>query len=311
MNSKPKKRSFLKRSVHRVASWIVVALIQILSLLPLSAIRLLGKGMGTLFYWLPSHARFLAQCNLRAVYPQLSEQEHKKLLKATLQHNAQSILELGAMWRWPKEKVENSVREVKGQELLDAAYAKGKGVLLLGPHIGNWEVAGSYISMNYPSTIMYRPPNLQGLEKSMRAARTRFGATLVPTDLRGIRQIIKALKENQLSAILPDQDAGKNGVHAPFMGVPARTMTLVSKLLQKSEAECLYLIALRHPQSGFVLHILPADRQALAAEDPLAAASALNQGIETCIRLAPEQYLWTYRRFRGQPEGAPNIYRKR
>lgn len=136
----------------------------------------------------------------------------------------------------------------------------------------------------------------------------RFGAQLAPTDLRGVKKVIKALKSNQLTAILPDQDAGANGVHAPFMGIPARTMTLISRLLQKTDAACVYGIALRHPKGGFELHFLPADRQGLASLDAIEAATALNAGVEQCIALAPEQYLWTYKRFKGMPEGYEDLY---
>ncbi|CAN8139892.1 Kdo2-lipid IVA lauroyltransferase/acyltransferase [uncultured Thiomicrorhabdus sp.] len=300
------KIPFTKRFKQSFATGFAVVLIKGFALLPLSVAQAIGKFIGTLLYWLPNRQRFLAKCNLRAVYPELSQEQRNKLLKQVLQHNAQAICESGAMWRWNQQKLLNAVREVHGLELLEQAFAQGKGVLMLGPHIGNWEVVGNYLAIHYPSTVMYKPPNLQGLEQMMREARGRFGSELVPTDLRGIRQLIKALRSNKLSAILPDQDAGEGAPKVPFMGVPARTMGLVSKLLQKSEAEVLFMVGLRHPQGGFVLHVLPADRDALADADPIKAAMALNQGVEQCIKMAPEQYLWTYRRFRG----TPGIYQK-
>lgn len=296
--------------LKKLAAKVVLAILRVLSWLPISWSQGLGKAVGLLLFWLPTHSRFLVECNLKAVYPGLSANELRSLTKKTLQNNAQSILELGAIWFWSESKLKNLIREEHGRELLDQAHTQGKGIFVLGPHIGNWELMGSYLSMLYPSTFMYRPPNLRGLEQAMTQSRTRFGANLVPTDLRGIKQIIKALKNNRLTAVLPDQDAGKNGVHALFMGHPARTMTLASKLLQKTESTCLYAIALRHPEGGFAVHYLPADREALADKDPVYAATALNEGVEKCIALAPEQYLWAYRRFRGQPEGTPDIYQK-
>lgn len=299
-------QSFSKRLVVKIA----LGLLRLLSWLPLSVAQAFGKVTGRLFFATKNRNKFLVECNLKAVYPQLSATQREFLVKKTLQNNAQSLFELGAIWYWNRQKMTGLIREEVNRELLDAAHAKGNGVLVLGPHIGNWELMGSYLSILYPSTFMYRPPRQASLEAPMKASRMRFGANLVPTDLRGIKQIIKALKENQLTAILPDQDAGENGVHAPFMGHPARTMTLVSKLLQKTEAQCLYAIALRHPQGGFVVHYLPADREALASKDVLVATTALNQGVEACVALAPEQYLWAYHRFRGQPQGAPNLYAK-
>ncbi|MBN2647886.1 MAG: lysophospholipid acyltransferase family protein [Thiotrichales bacterium] len=303
-----RQKSRWKQVLKRWAIYPLLGGLHLFSWMPMRWISALAKGLGWLLFWIPNPMRKVAQANLRAVYPTLSSRQQRQRLKSVLQHNAQSILELGPMWYWPQSKLVGVIREVHGQDYLQQAYARGKGVLLLGPHIGNWELAGIYAAIHYPTTIMYRPPNLPGLDPVMRHARTRFGSSLVATDLRGLRQLIQALHANQVSALLPDQDAGKNGVHAPFMGIPARTMTLVSKLLQKTEAECLMLIAVRHPQGGFVVHLLPTDRAALASPDSVEAACALNQAVEHCIALAPGQYLWTYRRFRGLPVGTKSVY---
>ncbi|WP_173269644.1 lysophospholipid acyltransferase family protein [Thiosulfatimonas sediminis] len=289
-----------------IVAWFVIGFLNISAWLPFTWLQGLGRFFGGLMARFNSHSRFLVRCNLRAVYPQLSDAELTVLSKAVLQHNAQSITELGAMWLGSRQTLQGLIHNVHGEQYLQSAFAQGKGVLLLAPHLGNWELAGNYLAMNYPATFMYRPPNLRALAPLMRRSRERFGAQLAPTDLRGVRQVIKALKSAQVSGILPDQDAGENGVQVPFMGVPARTMTLASKLLQKTDAHCLFIMALRNQKGGFELHILPADRDALADKDPVRAATALNHGVAQCVQQAPEQYLWAYRRFRG----APGIYQK-
>lgn len=296
--------------LKNAAAHIGIGLLRLFSWLPLGFARGCGKLTGRLLFRFNNNSKFLTESNLRAVYPNLEPAALQAMTLSSLQHNAQSVFELGAMWFWQKPKLEKLIRSEHGLEILQAAYAKQNGVIVLAPHIGNWEIVGVYISMNYPSTFMYRPPKLQPVEKPMTESRMRFGANLVPTDLRGVKQIIQALKANHLTGILPDQDAGENGVHANFMGHPARTMTLVNRLLQKTSAQAVFGVAIRHPQGGFELHFLPADREALANVDKVAAATALNQGVEQCIALAPEQYLWAYRRFRGLPEGYPPIYKK-
>ena len=295
---------------QKMATKLFLGILRFLSWLPLSWAQSLGKMLGTLLYWLPNNSRFLAQSNLNAVYPNLPIEARNKLVKQVLQHNAQAMLELGGVWFWSENKIRNLIKEEHGKELIDEAYAQGKGVLVLSPHMGSWEMMGAFLSLQYPATYMFRPPKSPELEKVMTESRSRFGAKLVPTNVVGIKQIVKALKQNQVSMILPDQDAGKNGVHAPFMGIPARTMTLASKLLKTSDAACVYMVILRRPQGGFAVHYLPADRDALMNKDLVEAATALNEGVERCVEMATEQYLWTYRRFRGQPEGMPNIYQK-
>ena len=113
-------------------------------------------------------------------------------------------------------------------------------------------------------------------------------------------------------AILPDQDPGKSGgIHAPFFGHPARTMTLVSKLANKTKAEVLYIVGERLEKGkGFAVHILPADDD-IASKDELIAATALNRGVERCVSINPSQYLWSYKRYRHPPEGVEDIYKNK
>lgn len=287
-----------------------VGLLKFLSWLPLSVAQFFGKLTGRLLYLVNNKQRFLVAANLRAVYPELAPCVQQRMQRQVLQHNAQTIFELGAMWFWPEQKVRKLIHEVHGESLMEDAFAKGHGVILLAPHIGNWEMVGNYLAIHYPATFMYKPPKLRSLDQPMQCSRRRFGADLAPTNLCGVKKVIQALKCSKVTAILPDQDAGENGIHAPFMGVPARTMTLISKLLQKTQAQCLFGVALRLPSGRFVMHFLPADRDRLASKDPLIATTALNQGVEQCVALAPEQYLWCYRRFRGLPLGYPDIYSK-
>lgn len=301
----------VKKSIwmKNFAAKVGIGILKVLSWLPLSVAQFFGKSTGRLISMTDNKQRFIAKANISAVYPELDEVQQQAMVKEVLKHNAQSIFELGAMWFWSEQRIEKIIQKIHGAEHLQAAFDQGQGVIVLAPHIGNWELMGCYLSMHYPSTFMYQPPKLAPIEQPMRQSRMRFGADLAPTDLRGVKQVMKALKLNQLTAILPDQDAGANGVHANFMGHPARTMTLINRLLQKTKAACVYAVALRDSEGGFELHFMPADRDGLASADQVEAATALNQGVEQCIALAPEQYLWTYKRFKGQPAGAPDIYR--
>jgi len=297
------------RKARDFAAKVTIGLLKVLSWLPLSVSQFFGKLTGRLMSMTNNKQRFIASANISAAYPKLNENQRKSMVNKVLKHNAQSIFELGAMWFWPEKKINSIIRHVHGKEYLQAAFDQGQGVIVLAPHIGNWELMGCYLSMHYPSTFMYQPPKLAPIEQPMRQSRMRFGAALAPTDLCGVKQVMKALKSNQLTAILPDQDAGENGVHAPFMGHPVRTMTLISRLLQKTKAACVLAVALRDSKGSFELHFMPADREGLENVDQLQAALSLNQAVEQCVALAPEQYLWTYKRFKGQPEGAPDIYR--
>jgi len=290
---------------------IIKALVVFFSWFTLRLNQVMGAGLGYLFYWLPNSNQRITKINIREVYPHLAIEEQQALVKSSLIETAKATTELGPAWCWPADKLLGLVKEVKGQALIDDAVAQQKGVIFLTPHIGSWELVASYLSNHYPATFLYKPPNVPSVEKFMVSARGRFGGKLAPTNTRGVRTLIKALKNNEVTVILPDQDPGESGgVYAPFLGRPARTMTLVSKLLQKTECACLFVVMERLPEAkGYTLHVLPADDK-LASLDAEEATTALNKGIESCIAIAPEQYLWSYKRFRKPPPGVENIYQK-
>ncbi len=122
---------------------------------------------------------------------------------------------------------------------------------------------------------------------------------------------MQALSNGEYAGILPDQEprANKGAAFAPLFGIPAWTMVLVNRLARKSGARVIFMFAERLPRSaGFRIHCLPAP-DGIDSDDDATAAAALNRGIEQCIAVCPEQYLWPYRRFRRRPDDSPKIYR--
>nr|WP_218644550.1 lysophospholipid acyltransferase family protein [Thiomicrorhabdus cannonii] len=289
---------------------MLIGLVRFLGWLPLSLNRLLGRFIGRLLWWIPNSNKKVTERNIQAAFPQLNPTEQRQLSRESLLQLGMATAELGPMWCWSADKLMPLVKEVKGQALLDAAIAEGRGVIFLGPHIGAWELVGNWLALHYPLTAMYRPPNIASVEGFMLDSRNRFGGHYIPAELRGVREIIKALKHSGVTGILPDQDPGDNGgVYAPFFGRPARTMTLVAKLLQKAQCACLLVMAERLPGTeGFRLHFLPAEAD-IASDDDVVAAAALNRGVEACVQIAPAQYLWAYKRYRKPPAGIDDIYK--
>ncbi|MCF6298530.1 MAG: lysophospholipid acyltransferase family protein [Thiomicrorhabdus sp.] len=296
---------------HLWAGRILKGIIRLFSWMPYWLIQKVGTAIGYLLIWLPNSHKTIAQKNLAVAYPHLSTTEQQQRVKQTLIALGKVTAELGAAWCWPYKRLQPLFKEVKGQALLDKAIAQQKGIIFLAPHMGNWELIGPIVSAQHAATFLYRPPNIPSVESFMVHARGRFGAALAPTNLRGVRTLIKALKNQEATVILPDQDPGESGgVYAPFFGRPARTMTLVSKLIQKTDSTVLFIVLKRLPHAqGFCLHYLPADPE-IASSNELKATSALNRGVENCIQLAPEQYLWSYKRYRKPPKTLIDIYKK-
>ena len=234
--------------------------------------------------------------------------QREDLARRSIVATAELAAEMGFVWYRPWPQVRALIREVDGEHAVRDALASGRGVMVLGPHLGNWEVAGLHVATLGNAVTLYEPPHMRALDSMIRSARSRSGATLVPTDARGLAQLVRALRRGGIAAILPDQvppvlESGRNSV---FMGVPCFTATLASKLLQRSGAIAFFCFAERIP-GGYRVRYLPA-ADALYSDDIDVSLAAMNDGVERCLRLCPEQYQWEYKRFRTRPRGREDHY---
>lgn len=260
----------------------------------------LGSALGWLAWRTPNRFRFDSLRNLEVCLPELKAHEHQRLARTSLVETCRSIAETGIMWHWPVERVHSLEREAINADLLKRGMAAGKGVVVLGPHLGNWEFLTHHLGRHYPVTALYRPPRIAQMDTLIRSARQRGGATLVPATRRGIREVLSTLTAGGLVGILPDQQPLRgHGVYAPLFHLPALTLTLVGALLRRTSALPIFAWAERGAD-GFDIHFREAP-DGLDDPDDTVAAAALNRGIEACIRQCPEQYTWSYRRFRTRP----------
>jgi len=309
--SERRRKLFFQRWRRRIRVPLLRGILQLCAGLPLPLSHAFGALLGRLFYLFPNELRYVARCNLAVCLPQLSAAQRERLTRATLVESGKFFAEVGRVWLGTRKQFDAMVRQVHGEAHLQAALAQRKGVFIVAPHQGSWEVLGLYLSTRHPMTSMYRPPPIAALDDVVRASRQRFGATLVPTDVSGVRKLMAALKENQLIGILPDQDPGPQaGEFAPFFGVAANTMTLFTRLAQKTQAPALLCHAERLPRGqGFDIWLQPMS-DAVAAQDATVALTALNAAVAALAEQRPTQYLWVYRRFRTRPPGAADIYQQ-
>ena len=287
-------------------------LLRLTAALPLSWSHRLGALLGGLLWWIPNPLRRIAERNLALCFPEQPVAERNPLLRRNLLETGKGLLELGPLWLWPGQRVLRLIQEpVIGEEELAAAVNRKQGVILITPHLGAWELAGLYYSSRYPLTILYRPSRI-GLDAISRRGRGRLGGRVVATDAGGLRALLIALRRGEVLGILPDQDTGGvgdgEGLFAPFFGIAAGTMTLVSRLVLKNRTPVFLTWAERLPRGqGYALH-LRALPEVTAAASLQASVAALNQGVEAAVRTLPEQYLWAYKRFKTRPPGEPKLY---
>ena len=270
---------------------------------PLAFGRLLGRFIGRVIYLLNLTPVLVSRINLQLCYPQLSVSEIEALVKKRMLHLGQAFVEMPRVWSKSSAWLENKIVAVEGAELFEAAMQDPRGTILIVPHLGNWEVIGLWVSPRSKMTSLYEPPKIPEVGAWIKRSREQSGANLVPTDARGVAALIKALKRGETTAILPDQQPEESGgIFAPFMDVQARTMTLLTNLVKRSGCQALFCSAIREA-GGWRLYFSPA-AEGLYSDDKVVAVSALNEGVEKMVELAPEQYQWEYKRFRAQPDGS-------
>ena len=287
-------------------SALVHWLLSILARLPLSWLQALGALLGRLIYRVsPGFAARLRE-NLASSQIAGNYQVYEKLVKQVAAETGKGALELAIAWCETPERIARLVRHCSGWEHVEAALARGDGIVFVTPHLGSYDIAGRYIShrLPFPLTAMYRPPKLAWLEPVMQAGRSRDKGKTAPATAAGVRILMKALKAGEATIILPDQvPGGGEGVWAPFFGQPAYTMTLVPRLAQVSGITTLLFVGERLSGGrGFAVHIrpLPEPFTGDKAED----AARLNRAVEGLIRTLPAQYLWSYNRYK-RPGGVP------
>ena len=196
--------------------------------------------------------------------------------------------------------------EFLGTEHIDAALARGNGLIFLTPHMGCFEItpqafARKYASSGQSITVLFRPPRKAWLAPLVNTARARPGLAAAPATLAGVKQMLKALKKGQAVGLLPDQvpPAGM-GVLAPFFGREAYTMTMAAKLATQTGATVLLAWGKRLSWGrGYTVYVEPAP--SALPTDAAAASAEINAWMELLIRRCPQQYLWAYARYKSAP----------
>lgn len=276
--------------------------------LPLRSLHAIGAALGGLALRFDNREARIARRNLELCLPELDEHTREVLLRDVLKDAGRTLTETCRLWTRPQAENLGLVREVVGEDLFRDALASGRGLIVCAPHLGNWELLNQYLASHTPVSIVYRPARQGFTELLLRRVRQHPGVTQVRAEAAGVRQLFRDLKAGGVLGILPDQQPKQGeGEHALFFGLPALTMSLVSRLLERTDARVLFAYAERLPAAAGFRIVFLTSPDAMAGGDRVA-LEALNRGVEACVRRALPQYQWGYKRFSMQPHARRSVY---
>lgn len=297
------RKSALEHSKAIVIGWSLKSV----ALVPFSMAQRLGGMIGYCNWLLNTRAARVTQVNLATCLPELDEQARKQLCKSSLMETGKTMMETASIWMGSIEKNLSRIRKVTGEEILAEALSQKRGVILILPHLGNWELFNLFYGARATMTALYQPPREEALHRLIRKVRNRGGNCIVPTTRKGLAQLYRTLGQGGVVTILPDQ-VPANGIYAEFFGVKAFTDLLIPRLVRRTAARVLCVYVKRLSGSdGFEVVFRPSHANIDSANMKVAVA-AVNASIEACVREIPAQYQWEYKRFRERPRGELKLY---
>lgn len=292
----------------RIMSWLVVGLLWLLHLLPSPMLAVLGRGLGMLLYSFARRRRNIATVNLSWCFPELSERQRGRLVRANFRALGRSILDRGVLWWGSKERILRFVR-VDGEDKVRALQQAGRPVILLVPHFFGLDAGAMAVAMRFDVVTIYAPQRNEVIERVFHKGRSRFGDQLMLTRQDGARATVKAMRSGRPFYYLPDLNyRRRDSIFVPFFGVQTATITGLSRLSKAAGAAVVPCVTRMLPNGrGYLVQI--GDPWAEFPTDDLVADTArMNAWIEAAIRTMPEQYFWIHRRFKTRPRGEKRPY---
>ncbi len=301
--------------------WLGIGLLWLFAWCPWRLQRQLVPCLGTLGWLLAARDRHTTQVNLALCLPELEAQARGRLARAHFASLVQSLFETAALWFRPGSPLAQGA-PLEGREFLETALARGKGVLLVTAHFTTNEMAAAALGQaGFAADLMYkrsRRPLIQAIALRQRLAQAPTGTRLVPSD--AVVEVLRSLKRNRIVLYAPDQVySGPGFLKEPLFGIPALCNPGITTLARATGCAVLLYFPERldttdgatAPTGRFAGHCrgrVFAPLPYFPSNDAAADVRRYHRAIEEQIRRAPEQYLWSYKRFRPLP-GEPDPYR--
>ena len=288
-------------------TWVAYAFVRALALLPWRLQIALARSLGTLAWYIARRDRRTTLINLRLAYPALSERERRRIARRHFRSLVFSLFETGLVWFDRRGRLERMAR-VEGREHLETALAQGKGVLLLGAHFTTNEIAAAALPQTgHVFDIMYKPSSNALLNRLALGRRISRGGRMIPSDR--FVEMLKVLKRGGIVLYAPDQRFdGAGYVRVPLFGVPALSNPGTTFVAKATKCAVLPFVPRRLEDGRGYVMVIGAPLSDFPSSDSARDVARYHSLIEDAVAKAPEQYLWSYKRFRPLA-GEPDPYR--
>ena len=285
---------------------LALAFMWLLHWLPLPLLAAIGRGFGRLLFLLGRERRQVTLTNLGLCFPQLSADERRALARRHFEAFGRSVLERGILWWSGKERIQRLVR-IEGIEHWRAVA--DRPVIWLAPHFVGLDMGGVRLTTEFPLVSMYSRQKNPLIDALLLHSRTRFGNSPMASRQDGLKPVVRAMRKGLPFYYLPDMDFGaRDAVFVPFFGVPAATITALSRVAKITGAAVVPCVTRQLPGgAGYVLKFYPA-WESFPSEDVESDTRRMNAFIEERVREMPEQYFWLHKRFKTRPPGEKGVY---
>ncbi len=283
----------------------MTGLLRMFAFFPYGVVARFGSVLGGLLYRIPSTRKRVVQTNLRLCFPDLSDDERDRLACAHFRHVIRSYVERGPQWFGNARTLS---RLVEVESAIDLAETATQPTIFVGFHFVGIEAGCMMYSTRHPIASLYTPMSNALFDAMAKRQRGRFGTEMIPR-ADSVRRALRVLRTGKPVMLAADMDFGlRDSVFVPFFGVPACTLTSVSRLARAGGARVVPFVTEVLPDyRGYRLNIFEALSDFPSAS-PEADARRLTAFLETQVRRIPAQYYWVHRRFKNRPEGAPAVY---
>ena len=300
----PHERS-RRRRIDLWAAGLGIAVINGTTHWPAWARRGLARLLGDLGWLAVASRRRVTLANLKACFPDLGEAARRQLGRGVFRNLVRATIDHSVLWKGSRRDVERLVRIEGLERLQDPGH---RPVIMLAPHFVGLDAGAVRLSMEIRAVSIYARQSNPVWDRWLAHGRSRFMPQLLIAR-RGwdLRAVVRAMRDGLPFYYLPDIDGGaSNSIFAPFMGVPTATLPMVSRLARMIGARVVMTVTEQTPD-GYVLHVEPPwdNFPGPSVEQD---TERMNREIERWVRRLPDQYLWTHRRFKTRPPGAPPIY---